>query len=627
MRFGRCLLTLAIVGAASAQTPAPLRCVFLAEDGTPLANTPAVAEILAAPPLQGIRMGAQGMTTPQGEYLILMPDSSRPWWVFVGVPGAVFFLNAADPKRIPTSLKCWLGEKPSAICRVEGDDSKLALFLRLADSSWWVRLPPLKDGHLLLYRLPPGRHQLVLAPASVAMFWEGVPPLQTETLAVTDDHIAEATFTAVPMGSVTGTVVTSQGEPVGNATVTLERNGVGLMTVTTDPQGQFRIDAVPVGEYRLMAFARDHDTRVQGVQVHPDRTTTVVLTLQPQPLGTVRGRVISDDGTAIAEGRVLIERVISPTVRQPVGAWSLLPNGRFEGKLREGSYLLTVQVGGRRTARPVRVLADQVTDLGDLRLPAPALVEGIVKSAFPITNWRVRIVALDGSEEPAQPQWTSWVAEVPVRSDGRFQVQVPAGSLAVIVQPAGSGKPLVRRLRVRAGQRVSVQFTLPDFGSIEGQVYRADTGRPVPGAIVTLLDETGAPVAQTMTNPLGAYRFDPVLPGRYAVRCQGRGLAMGIRHEVRVNEGARVPVDFLLTTGATIVGKVRGQPAAPARFYVLVDADSNLIGSVAPDGTFRVDFIPPGRHVVMLFRLGEMVAAKEVTVHSGETAEVTFDLP
>ena len=102
---------------------------------------------------------------------------------------------------------------------------------------------------------------------------------------------------------------------------------------------------------------------------------------------------------------------------------------------------------------------------------------------------------------------------------------------------------------------------------------------------------------------------------------------MSVRHEVWVGDGMKVPVDFVLPTGGSVVGSVRASKTPLNRLYVMVDADNNLVSTVTPDGRFRIDFIPPGRHIVMLFRLGEQVAAKEVVVKSGEETEVVFDLP
>ncbi|MFA0767158.1 MAG: hypothetical protein OXFUSZZB_000486 [Candidatus Fervidibacter sp.] len=607
-------------------TPVSLRCVFLAEDMTPLAQQTASAEIIAAPPLQSARMGSQGVTNAMGEFLVFLPDGNRPWWVLVGVAGAAFFVDASQPRQLPSSLKCWLGEKPSAICTATGDVSKVALFLRLQGTSWWLRLPPFKDGQLLLFRLPRGQHQLVLASASLPSYWDGIPPLQSALLEVTSETPTQISFSIPPLGRVVGVVQTAQGQPIANASVVLERNGVNVANAFTDPQGRFSLDGIPEGSYRLIASASDYESALVPLQVRPDQEAAMLVTLTPQSLGILRGRVVNKDGSLPQNGRLLIERIVSPTLRQPAGVWAIQPDGRFEGKLREGTYRLTVQVGGRRLVREVRIVARQVTDLGDLFLPPPAIVEGIVKGALPLTDLRLRIVALNGTDDPLQPQWANIVGEVPIQSDGRFQTEVPAEPVALILQLPGS-RPLVQRVHARFGQRVRVQFILPRFGSIEGQVIRADTGRPVPGAIVTLLDETGIPIAQAMTNPLGFYRFEPIAPGRYSVRCQGRGLAISVRHEVLVGDGMKVPVDFVLTVGGSIVGSIRANKTPLQRLYVMVDADTNLVSSVTPDGRFRVDFIPPGRHIVMLFRLGEQVAAKEVVVKSGEEAEVVFDLP
>jgi hypothetical protein len=102
---------------------------------------------------------------------------------------------------------------------------------------------------------------------------------------------------------------------------------------------------------------------------------------------------------------------------------------------------------------------------------------------------------------------------------------------------------------------------------------------------------------------------------------------MGFKHNVTVAEGTRVPVDFVLTTGGTIIGRVKTKSGQTLRMYVMLNADTNFMASVMPDGRFRIDNITPGRHIVMLFRLGEQVGAKEVIVRSGETVEVVFEVP
>ncbi len=623
------LIALAVTGllafAPSASTP--LRIVFLAEDGTPIANTSAQADLLPAPPARGYHSGLQSVTDGLGQFLVLLPDE-RPWWVLVGVPGAVFFLDASKRNRLPETIKCWLGAKPSLVCAVEGPADKVALFLQLEASEWWVRLPPTKGGQLVFFQLPPGEHQLVVTSAHLLSYWSrAMALLPPQTVRVQEGQTTFVTIRVPATGSIKGRIVDPQQRPIPRAFLSLSDEMESQLNTNSDPNGLFSFDAVPQGTYRLLVTAEQFEAHERKVEVKANETVEVTVILKPQQFGIVRGQVVSEDGSVPQRGEILIEQILSPTLRQPMAVWLCQADGRFEGKLSPGTYLLTAQAGGRRRSQRVQVIAGKIVDLGKLVLPSPALVEGFVKSPVPLTNTRVRAIILRSNEDLLQPQWGSVVADVAVNPDGQFRLEVPAERLAIVLFPFGSGKTLWQIVQPKTGQRTFVQFTLPAMGAIEGQVVRADTGQPVVGAIVTLLDDAGITVSEAMTNRLGFYRFEPLLPGRYSLRCRAKGLAMGFRHNVRVAEGSRVPVDFVLSIGGSILGRVKTKQPQPLSMYVIVDADTNLMARVGFDGSFRIDHLSPGRHIVMLFRLGEQVAAKEVFVRSGETVEVVFELP
>jgi len=630
----RIVLALAVTAVLSwhlccqSPSPIPLRCVFLSEDGNPLGNTQAQADFIPAPPSQGYHSATKRLTDSQGQFLVILPDR-RPWWVVTGIKGAAFFVDASKPEKLPEIIKCWLGAKPSLVCSLEGDASKAALFLRLGSSSFWVRLPSFKDNQILLFNLPSGDHQLVLTPAFILAYWNNALSLQPPvSVTIREGETIFVNFTVPPTGSISGRITSTENRPISNATLTLLRDDVGQITVSTDAQGQFSIDGLPEGEYTLLVTASDFEPAERAIRVRSGQSVTVNIVLKPQEVGFVCGRVVGSDGKIPKDGRVWVERVLSPTARQPVSVILWRPeDGKFEGKLQPGNYLIVAQAGSRRVSKQVRVVAGQVTDVGELVFPAPAIVEGFVKSPVPLTNTRVRVVVSSGSDDPFQPQWGSVLMEVPVNPDGKFQVEVPPEPVAIILLPFGMNKPMLRYVHAKPGQRLTVQFELPAASAIEGQVVRADTGRPVAGALVYLIDETGLTVAQAMTNRLGIYRFEPILPGRYSLRCQAQGLAMGFKHNVVVSEGTRIPVDFVLSTGGTIVGQVKSKTKQISRMYVMLNADTNFMSPVDINGRFRIDNITPGRHILMLFRLGDQIAAKEVIVNSGETVEVVFEVP
>ncbi len=623
-------LTMTFVCAFRSQTlnPVVLRFVFLSEDGTPLAGVQAQADIIPAPPSQGYHSATKGFTDAQGQFLTPLPDK-RPWWVLAGVSGAAFFLDASKPEKLSTVFKCWLGAKPSLVCTVDGNASKAVLFLRLSPSSFWVRLPTFKDSQLLVFNLPSGEHQLVLAPAFILAYWNNVLSFQPPvSVTIRDGETTFINFAVPPTGSISGRITLTDNRPVPNATLTLLRDEVGQITVSTDAKGQFSIEGLPEGEYRLLVTASDFAPAERVVKVKSGENMAISIVLKPQEVGFVRGRVVGSDGKVPRDGRVWIERILSPTARQTVNVILWRPeDGKFEVKLPPGNYLMVAQTGSRRVSKQIRVVADQIADLGELVFPAPAIVEGFVKSTVPLTNTRVRVVVPSESNDPFQPQWGSVLTEVPVNPDGKFQVEVPPEPVAIILLPFGTNKPMLRYVHAKTGQKLIVQFELPAPGAIEGQVVRADNGRPIVGALVNLIDETGMTVAQATTNRLGIYRFEPILPGLYSLRCQAQGLAMGFRHNVIVAEGSQVPVDFVLSNGGTIVGQVKSKSRQTSRMYVMLNADANFMSPVNINGRFRIDNIPLGRHILMLFRLGDQIAAKEVVIKSGETVEVVFEVP
>lgn len=612
------------------QVPSPvsLRCVFLSEDGIPLRSVQAQADFIPAPPSQGYHSATKGLTDSQGQFLLILPDR-RPWWLITGVEGAAFFIEASKPENLPSVFKCWMGAKPSLVCHIDGDPTKAVLFLKILSSSFWVRLPPFKDNQILLFNLPSGQHQLVLAPSFVLAYWNDAlsfqPPL---SVIIREGETNFVKFFVPPTGSILGSVFSTDNRPIPNTTLTLLRDNSGQITLSTDSQGQFAIDGLPEGEYSLLVTATDFEPLERVVRVKPKESVTVKIVLKPQEVGFVRGRVISSDGKVPQDGRIWVERLLSPTARQTVGVILWRPeNGRFEGKLQPGNYLLVAQSGGRRVSKQIKVIAGQDSDVGEIVFPEPAIVEGFVKSPVPLTNTRIRVVALSGNSDPFQPQWGSVLTEVPVNLEGKFQVEIPPEPVAIVLLPFGINKPILRYVQAKQGQKLIVQFELPAVGKIEGQVVRAKNSQPVVGALLQLIDETGLTIAQTMTNRLGIYRFEPVLPGRYSLRCQAQGLATGFRHNVFVAEGTCVPIDFVLSDGGTIIGQVKSKTKQTYRMYVMLNADNNFMSPVDINGRFRIENITPGRHILMLFRLGDQIAAKEVFLSSGEVVEVVFEVP
>lgn len=120
-------------------------------------------------------------------------------------------------------------------------------------------------------------------------------------------------------------------------------------------------------------------------------------------------------------------------------------------------------------------------------------------------------------------------------SEGRFFVgSVPPGVYEVELDPEKLPVELSPRrwrtvVEVLAGVTTRVDFPLEVLLGFAGRVTDG-AGQPVPGLKVVVLGGGAQPLASTVTDPFGLYRFDQLPSGRYTVRALGpQGETLGER--------------------------------------------------------------------------------------------------
>src|SRR5580658_2911891 len=88
--------------------------------------------------------------------------------------------------------------------------------------------------------------------------------------------------------NVQGTVIDQTGAVIPNVAVTLHNTGTGVdLKETTNPTGFYRFNAVPPGDYTVVASQAGFKTASTSVTVTPDETRGVDVTLVPAGAGTV----------------------------------------------------------------------------------------------------------------------------------------------------------------------------------------------------------------------------------------------------------------------------------------------------------------------------------------------------
>lgn len=196
-----------------------------------------------------------------------------------------------------------------------------------------------------------------------------------------------ATVAATPRGSIRGRVASPPGAaPATGLDVRLCHDGVNR-TATTGSNGAFRFDDVSPGN--SFVFVTDASLGVDVKSVSITASAPATIELQPQPAGTVTGRVVDDNGNAIAGANVQL------LPRFPRDAGMTHPEETAIGRipeeavpcLRSVATRLTTDKDGRFTAtnvvgeQGVRIVVDAPswfdlgTDEGGPRTALPGTAE------------------------------------------------------------------------------------------------------------------------------------------------------------------------------------------------------------------------------------------------------------
>ncbi len=105
-------------------------------------------------------------------------------------------------------------------------------------------------------------------------------------------------------------------------------------------------------------------------------------------------------------------------------------------------------------------------------------------------------------------------------ADGVYELAAPDHDACTLVVSADGHRP--RAVQVAAGSGPApVDVTLAGAGGVRGTVRHPHTGRPVPDALVTLLDPHGQVVASTTTAADGGYTLRDIAPGAYTLVAGG----------------------------------------------------------------------------------------------------------
>ncbi len=393
------------------------------------------------------------------------------------------------------------------------------------------------EGAAVFTGVTPGTHRVVAR-------GPGHPPILDENVDVGAERSVVELRAALGV-PVTGTVVSSDGQPLAGALVALQRptaagtlalsddlhslellSGAGPYHAVTNAAGEFRHASVAEGEYGVWVVPADASVAVQRPGTMPSgfaaRVTgeplrkvevsdrAIILGLELGKLRSISGFVRDDDGDVVMDARVYAVREHEGEGPAPRGRPRLTDaHGRYAfDDLPAGTYSLTAYRHGggvvRREgvaagARAVGLVFPQVGRIsGRVRLADGSAVEGYV-------------LFVEGGPQGDRPGFPA------ASKGGRFVASgLEAGRYALKVHASeGDGEAIVE---LGAGEhRSGIEITLQPNARVNGRLVDAEK-KPLVGWVVSLrIPQTNADTTPligntTVTDSDGRFRLGHVEP-------------------------------------------------------------------------------------------------------------------
>ena len=349
----------------------------------------------------------------------------------------------------------------------------------------------------------------------------------TKTIRVPDGS-REAIVVALDAGgTIAGHLVLPTGEPAtGNITLVASHSAplrpLGFWEVhqllrggrkaTVGESGEFRLENVPPGRYKLTATSRSGMARGRLVEVS-ERETNPPIQLVVKPLATVTGSL---SGLMNDERATL--RVETSSDRQITATLPGIANGPFEiSGIPNGEFVLVAQSSNRRVLESSFEISNLEAVRVDLAFMWSSRLWGRVRTGTAAEPLRMEVVATPQDE--AMPLGASWTAP-----DGSYEIAgLGDGSYSVVARG--------HRFSAEVAGDTEFDLTLPS-NSLAGTVWAM--GEALGGRIVvaraTQSNGTGPLVVHAETGLDAKFRFDGLPEGQYAVAVMDPFWEGAVRH-------------------------------------------------------------------------------------------------
>ncbi len=419
-----------------------------------------------------------------------------------------------------------------------------------------------------------------------------------------DDHVADIQL--APVGTIAGSVIDEQQQPINGALIALGRGKIGERDIyggenqtKSAADGAFTLAYVREGEWTIEAKAEGF--AVAELRQVPTDGQPVQIILKKG--GSVSGTVITAETSKPAPN---IEISMRGPGRLNAAKVKTDNDGKFSVEnLADGSYALSIDkqpyiLTGQ--APPITIAdANSVKDL-QLTVAMGGTISGRATDAVtgaPIANLGFRPM-LDGRGRMN--------IEAGTDEDGYYRIEgLPAGSYKVRrMWMAGYRHGEDREDKsatVALGQEVSgIDFAVPPGLYLRGKVVDRD-GEPLASVMVTSEDANNQEGETTQTDDKGRFAHRGFSPGTViSIRAEKAGYSATPIQNLTFPEADKNDVEIIMDTGASVAGTVVDKTGNPLpNIYVVANPTEGTQGDSREgysreDGSFKVQGLAEGKY-------------------------------
>lgn len=483
-----------------------------------------------------------------------------------------------------------------------------------------------------------------------------------------------ATIALQPGETLGGITQDETGRPIAGATVYLwsynykkkdAHEALYHLRAISGPDGKWQTSGAPETTGELFGFKIEHPNflsiRDYGqkdiIPKIADLRAGTAVTVMKKGV-PIEGRVVDADGNPVAGARVLsTDHTLTMAMQTDPFAVTTDANGQFRtGQVKPGPWFLIATAKGHAPGDQ-KVTIEKAVPQVEIKLGRSRVFKGRVvdRDRTPVSGALVVVDSWRQQRCLGEFLWTD--------ADGRFRWDdAPSDQLLVNVSAPGYRAKTHERV-VPSGNDAT--FTLARSIAVRGRLVDAKTKKRVDNALVeySAVDAaTGKPLKWTTLPDIGVGtgvhqgNLDanfPVTESAYKIRVRSAGYLEFVSRTFRPEEKVVLDYDIALVPGTTApsgaVATVVGPNGKPLAGATLVEKQAggqlsienglpNLLQArkvredrTSPDGSFRIDDVPPGEYRLAIRVNGESAFHDTLTLRRDKgpflRAVKTFTMP